>query len=480
MKTTWLKLHTDFKVGEVDARIFGGFLEHMKRAVYGGILDPDSPLSDDNGLRTDVLEALGELKMSVMRYPGGNFVSGYHWEDGVGPVKERPRVLERAWQTVEPNLFGTDEYIRLCRKMDWAPMITVNLGTGTPQEAGDWVEYCNRKDGSRYADMRISNGCEEPHGVDLWCLGNEMDGEWQIGNLPAHEYAVLARQAGKIMKYTDPSIELVACGSTLMRMETYMEWDRTVLEYLGDLADYISLHQYIKDRKNEDVTDYLAVMSSIDRHIEEMDAACRFVKAKQRSKKRPYLCFDEWNVGKKGFYTLENALVTAGFLQSFIRHADVLKVACIAQIVNVLPPVLTRKDDMLVQSIFYPFQMMSKRREGVSLETIVDGPSYESSDYGTVNYVDASAIFNSGALKVFLTNRSSDQAAPVSIKLANSEIASLESAEILTHSNPTAANTFENKNVLAAESFDGIRIKDGRADCSLPPLSFVAATLNTG
>ncbi|MCB0209997.1 MAG: alpha-N-arabinofuranosidase, partial [Anaerolineae bacterium] len=295
MKETTITLHTDFQIGEVDPRIFGGFLEHMGRAVYEGVYDPECAHADEDGFRTDVLNALEPLQYTVMRYPGGNFVSGYHWQNGIGPRDKRPTMQDLAWQSTEPNQIGTDEYIQLCRRMNWTPMLTVNLGTGTPEEARNWVEYCNSPTGTYYADMRATNGSENPHDVKLWCLGNEMDGPWQLGHVPADRYAIRAQQAAKMMKDTDPSLELVACGSCAIELPTYLEWDRQVLEYIGDYADYISLHRYVGNTAN-DTPDYLAVTNSIDQQIEEMDAVCRYVQGKNRSSKRAYLCFDEWNV----------------------------------------------------------------------------------------------------------------------------------------------------------------------------------------
>jgi alpha-N-arabinofuranosidase len=495
MKHTTVTLHSRFQVGRVDPRIFGGFLEHMGRAVYEGVYEPDSPHADSDGCRKDVLAALRRLSMTAMRYPGGNFASGYHWQDGIGARDERPTVRELAWQSTEPNQFGTDEFIRLCRKMEWTPMLTANLGTGTPEEARNWVEYCNCPEGTRYAGMRVANGSRQPHAVKLWCLGNEMDGPWQLGHVPADQYAIRAQQAAKMMKVTDNSIELVACGSCGIGMTTYMEWDRQVLEYLGDLADYISLHRYVGNR-DDDTPDYLAITNSIDRQIEEMDAVCRFVQAKSRSQKRVYLCFDEWNVWYKNrqmdgegkfaphlveeVYNLEDALVAAGFLQSFIRHADVVKIANLAQIVNVIAPLLTRDDEMLVQSIYYPFEMIGKRRNGVSLRVAVDGPSYESAHNGCVGTIDASAILEGCKLNVFLTNRSVDESADVSINIADSAILSCENAELLTGPDAKAANLFEDSDVIKAEPFEGIDVKDGQAHCKLPLLSFVAMTLNLG
>ncbi len=491
MKPTTITLHGDFQIGAVDGRIFGGFLEHLGRAVYQGVYDPESARADADGFRTDVMDALRRLRMTAMRYPGGNFASGYHWFDGVGPRAERPTVRELAWQSIEPNQFGTDEYIALCNKMGWTPMLSVNLGTGTPEEARDWVEYCNCPPGTHIAQMRADNGHPDPFGVKLWCLGNEMDGPWQLGHVPADQYAIRAQQAAKMMKDVDPSLELVVCGSCGVGMPTYMEWDRIVLDYLGDLADHISLHRYVGNRDG-DTANYLAVTASVDRQIEEMDAACRFVQAKRRSKKRATLCFDEWNVwyrargGDGGgqfaphlleeVYNLEDALVVAGFLNSFIRHADTVKIANIAQIVNVIAPIMTQGDDLLIQSIFYPFEMFSRRREGVALTPLVDGPRYESASYGEVAYIDASAILDGDRLHVFMTNRHLSEPATVTVHVADRQIEALDNAELLTGPEPQAANTFEQPDLIAVRPLNGARITDGEAMVVLPPLSVAAMT----
>ena len=495
METTTITLYTKFQIGQVDPRIFGGFLEHMGRAVYEGVYDPDCSCTDGDGFRTDVLGALRRLNMTAMRYPGGNFASGYHWMDGVGPRDQRPTVRELAWQSLEPNQFGTDEFIKLSRKMEWTPMLTVNLGTGTPEEARDWVEYCNCPAGTKYADMRVDNGSPKPHEVKLWCLGNEMDGPWQLGHVPADQYAIRAQQAAKMMKDVDESIELVACGSCAEEMPTYMEWDRQVLEYIGDLADYVSLHRYVGNR-DDDTPDYLALTNSVDRQIEEMDAVCRFVQAKRRSKKRAYLCFDEWNVWYKNdqmdgegrfaphlieeVYNLEDALVVAGFLNSFIRHADVVRIANIAQIVNVIAPILTRGDEMLIQTIFYPFEMFSRRRDGVSLRPVVDGPTYEGKTNGQVHYIDASAILNDDRLHVFATNRSLEEPASVQVKLADRAIVGLDSADILTGPDAKAANSFEQPDVVRPRSLVDVKTAGGHAALVLAPLSVTAVTFRLG
>jgi alpha-N-arabinofuranosidase len=495
MEPTTITLQTRFQIAQVDPRIFGGFLEHMGRAVYEGVYDPDCSSADKDGFRTDVLGALGQLNLTAMRYPGGNFASGYHWMDGVGPREGRPTVRELAWQSTEPNQFGTDEYIKLCRRMSWSPMLTVNLGTGTPEEARNWVEYCNGPAGTRYADMRVANVNPEPHG---WCLGNEMDGPWQLGHVPADQYAIRAQQAAKMMKDVDDAIELVACGSSGVTRPTYMEWDRRVLEYMGDLADYVSLHRYVGN-VDGDTPDFLAITNSIDRQIEEVDAVCRFVQAKRRSKKRAYLCFDEWNVWYKNrqmngegkfaphlieeVYNLEDALVVAGFLNSFIRHADVVKIANLAQIVNVIAPILTRGDEMLIQSIFYPLEMFSRRRDGLALRPVVEGPTYEGQANGRVHYIDTSAIYNGDRLHVFVTNRSLEEPSSVHIKLVDKAIVALDNADLLTGPHAQAANSFEQPDVVRSRPFAEanleVKVAPSGVSLELPPLSVVAMTFVT-
>jgi alpha-N-arabinofuranosidase len=497
MKKTTVIYHKDYQIGPVDPRLFGGFLEHMGRAVYEGVYDPKSVHADADGFRKDVLEAMKPMRYTAMRYPGGNFASGYHWMDGVGPKVGRPTVRELAWQSLEPNQFGTDEFVKLSRMMGWIPMMTVNLGTGTPEEARNWVEYCNGPAGSLYSDKRAANGSPEPYNLKLWCLGNEMDGPWQLGHVPADQYAIRAQQAAKLMKDVDPTLELVACGSCAPDLPTYMQWDRTVLEYIGSYAEYISLHRYV-GKTSGDTADFLAVTNSIDRQIEEMDAVCRYVQARNRSKKRYYLCFDEWNVwyrareaehmnGRGSYaphlieevYNLEDALVVAGFLNSFIRHADVLKIANIAQVVNVIAPLLTRGDDLLLQTIYYPFIMYSSRREGISLQPVVKGPGYESPSYGYANDIDTSAILGDGALNVFLVNRS-NELAQVELQHPGGQLSGLCAAEIVSGPHADARNTFEQPKLVTSRPFHAVHIKDNTAHLDIPPLSVAAITFDVG
>jgi alpha-N-arabinofuranosidase len=376
--------------------------------------------------------------------------------------------------------------------MNWTPMLAVNLGTGAPEEARNWVEYCNSPAGTRYSNLRAANGHMEPHGVKLWCLGNEMDGPWQIGHVPAGEYAIRAQQAAKMMKDVDRSIELVACGSCSMDLPTYLEWDRQVLEYLGDQAEYISMHRYVGN-PDGDTPNYLAVTNSIDQQIEGMDAICRYVQAKQRLRRRTFLCFDEWNVWYKNqemdgagqraphlieeVYNLEDALVVAGFLNSFIRHADAVKIANLAQVVNAIAPILTRGDDLLIQSIYYPFKMFADRRDGIALRVATQGPSYESRSYGSVTVIDSSAILDGDRVHLFLVNRSTDEAAPVEVQVGDRTIVEAIGGELLTAPGAGCANSFEQPDLVRSQPWAEGQIVGGQAVFELPALSMAAVTL---
>jgi alpha-N-arabinofuranosidase len=498
MHTTTIHLHTAFQIAAVDPRVFGGFLEHMGRAVYEGVYDPTSQHADEEGFRSDVLAALRRLRFTIVRYPGGNFVSGYHWEDGIGPREQRPLRLEKAWDSQEPNHVGTDEFMSLCRKMDWQPMLSINLGSGTAAEARSWVEYCNGSTDTTYGARRAANGHPEPYGVKLWCLGNEMDGPWQIGHCSPEEYATRAREAARLMRTVDPSIETVACGSSATVMPTFADWDGRVIDTIDDQADFISLHRYVGNYTGR-TGDYLAITNSIDRQIEDIDAVARAVQAKRKSAKRIYLSFDEWNVWYKTFrlegtsaggtfpahlieevYNLEDALVVAGFLHSFVRHADCVKVANLAQIVNVIAPILTRGDDLLIQSIFYPIEMFAKRRTGMALRPAVDGPAYCSSTYGEVKEIDCSAILDGNRLHVFATNRNIEEPAAVRVALADRQVVRLLDAEVLSAAGPQVANTFEHPDTVTNASFNDVAIDERGAHFRMPPLSFVAATVELG
>ena len=358
MRKALVTLHPDFILSAVDPRLFGGFAEHLGRHIYEGIYEPGHPTADEQGFRGDVVELVRELDMPVMRYPGGNFVSGYNWEDGVGPRELRPTRLDLAWNSTETNQFGTNEFVDWCRKVGTEPMLAVNLGTRGAAAARDLVEYCNHPAGSAGSDLRRSHGYEQPHGVKLWCLGNEMDGPWQIGHKTAAEYGRLACEAAKLMKWTDPTIQLVACGSSGRGMSTFGAWELEVLDHTFDHVDYLSIHTYLGNAEG-DTASFLAKPDGMDDFIGETVALCDAAAARRRSGKRLMLSFDEWNVWYhshqhpkpaawsqaphliEDVYTFEDALCVGGMLISLLNHADRVKIACLAQVVNVIGAIMT-------------------------------------------------------------------------------------------------------------------------------------------
>ncbi len=419
--------HKDFTVAHTDDRLFGSFIEHLGRAVYTGIYEPDHPAADADGFRTDVMKLVQELRVPIVRYPGGNFVSGFRWEDSVGPKESRPRRRELAWRTIETNQFGLNEFMRWCHKAGTEPMMAVNLGTRGADAARNLVEYCNLPAGTYYSDLRVSHGAADPHNIRLWCLGNEMDGPWQIGHKTADEYGRLALETAKVMKWVDPSIELVACGSSNLDMPTFASWEATVLEHTYSHVDYISMHQYY-DNQAQDTADFMACSVAMDAFIRSVVSICDYVKAKLKSKKTIHISFDEWNVwyhSKKhdavlepwtiapqqveDVYNLEDAILVGSMLITLLRHADRVKIACLAQLVNVIAPILTAPGGgVLRQTIFYPFLHASNYGRGTVLSGIVDSPKYDSKNFTDVPMLDCTAVLSDDEteLTLFAVNRS--------------------------------------------------------------------------
>lgn len=486
-----LTLDTQHHRGDIDPRIFSGFLEHMGRAVYEGVYDPESPLSDANGFRRDVIAAIRKLRMPLMRYPGGNFVSSYDWTDGIGPRDQRPARPDYAWKSIEPNLFGTDEFMAWCVEAQTAPMLAVNLGTKGAEEAQALVEYCNMPPGTYWADRRVANGRRDPYRVKVWCLGNEMDGPWQAGHVPAMEYARRADQAAKLMRGLDPSIELALCGSSGRGMKTYLEWDREALEYCWDHVAYVSAHRYSENRR-DDTAWFLAEGVEVERIIEDYAGLFAYVRGLRRSNKRVFLSFDEWNVWYKAgemdgkwtraphlieeVYNLEDALVCAQYLNAFIRRADVVKIACIAQIVNIIAPLLTKRDGLLVQSTYYPFAMMAEYARGKALVPLLDCPTYTAGERGETPVLDVSAaLAEDGTLAVFAVNRSQTDPITLEVRLADAQVHAVHGAQTLTGPDPKAANSWEEPNVVAPISGSAQAGADGTLMLSVPPVAFAAA-----
>lgn len=489
-----LVVDKDFVVGKVDERIYGSFIEHLGRAVYGGIYEKDHSSSDEQGFRGDVLELVKALRVPIVRYPGGNFVSGYNWEDGVGPVADRPRRLELAWRTVEPNWIGFNEFMDWCRKAGTEAMMAVNLGTRGIDEARNLIEYANHPSGSYWSDLRRSHGYEAPHAVKTWCLGNEMDGPWQIGHKTAVEYGRLANETGKAMKWVDPSIELIASGSSHRGMPTFPDWEATVLDLAYDTVDYISIHQYYNNTA-DDTPNFLAQSMGMDDFIGTVISTCDYVQAKQRSKKKINLSFDEWNVwfhshnqDKKlepwtiappqleDIYTHEDALVVGCMLISLLKRADRVKMACLAQLVNVIAPIMTRNGGPAWrQSIYYPYMHASVYGRGEALVPLLKSPKYDSADYTDVPYVESVAVHNQelGEVTVFAVNRHLEEGLGFEIDLRSFGAASVTEHIVLESSDIKAVNTELEPDKVSPHSGGNAAVTDnGRIEAVLPKASW--------
>jgi alpha-N-arabinofuranosidase len=490
-----ITLHPEYQIGAIDPRLYGSFLEHLGRAIYGGIYEPGHPTADENGFRCDVLDLVRELNVPVVRYPGGNFVSGYAWEDGVGPQGARPCRLDLAWNTTESNQLGVNEFMAWCRLAGTAPMMAVNLGTRGPDAARSLVEYCNHPGDSYWSDLRKAHGVRQPHRIRLWCLGNEMDGPWQIGHKTAEEYGRIALETAKVMKWVDPGIELVACGSSHRGMPTFAAWEATVLEHTYDHVDYISLHTYYGNRNNDN-PGFLARSRDMDQFITSVIATCDFVQAKKRSRKVMHLSFDEWNVWHhiadwaqalarpwqeappllEEVYTFEDALLVGCMLITLLRHADRVKIACMAQLVNVIAPIMTATGGgCWRQTIFYPFHHASRFGRGVALDLNLRSPAYDDPELGPIPYLEAVATLDpeSEALTIFAVNRSQDQA--LSLETGGPDLNGYSVVEhiTLTHDDLKAANTREQPDrVVPRSDRASARLDGGRLSATLPKLSW--------
>lgn len=486
-------LDTNRTIAPISPLLFGGFVEHMGRCVYEGIYDPGSPHADQHGLRKDVLEALRDQAYQVIRYPGGNFLSGYNWLDGIGPKDQRPRRRDLAWQSTETNQFGTNEFMHFCKEINAAPMLSVNMGTGSIESASALVEYCNAPKGSYWSDLRSSHGHPDPHNVRYWCVGNEMDGPWQIGHLEAAAYGNKALEAAKMMKWQDPGIQTILAGSSNDQLPTYPEWDRTALEIAWEHVNYHSMHYYAGNPEN-DTPSFLASAIPFERFVDTLAGTLRYVKAKRRSKHDVFLSWDEWQVWYKGdpmqgnwteaphlaeeTYNLEDALVVAQWLNVLLRKSSVIKIACVAQIVNVISWLQTRTDGLLKQPSYYAFQLVSNHARGNALDVAVTGSMLETKKYDAVPALDVSASFDEEKQQgaIFLVNRSITEPVITELVWQDKKAVQVDKAWQLAGNDPKATNTWEAPNRLVANAIPVPVVEDGCATLSLPPLSFTVLT----
>ena len=491
MKQAKVVMGKDFKIGEVDKRLYGSFIEQWGRAIYGGIYEPGHPAANEKGFRQDVIELVKELQVPIVRYPGGNFLSGYKWEDGIGPVEKRPRRLEQAWHCIETNQVGTNEFADWAKYAGTEVMMAVNLGTRGAEEARNLVEYCNHPEGTYWSDLRKSHGYKEPHKIKTWCLGNEMDGPWQICRKTSEEYGRLAHETAKVMKWVDPEIELVACGSSFSGMPTFAQWEATVLEHTYEHVDYLSLHTYYRNDEGG-TANFLARTLDMDNFIKSVVSICDYIKAKKHSKKTIHLSFDEWNVWyqtpdnayrhwtiappiNENTYDLQDALVVGSMLITLLRHADRVKLACMAQLINTIAPIMTETGGPAWrQTIFYPYLHASVFGRGCVLNAIVKSPVYDSKDFCDVPYLDATVVFNEEKeeLTFFAVNRDMEEVLLMEADMRDFDGYQLIEHLVLEHEDMKAANTREKPFDVVPHNRGKTTIEDGKAKAVLSKLSW--------
>jgi alpha-N-arabinofuranosidase len=480
-------------IAPLEKNVFGSFLEHLGRAIYEGIYDPGSSLSDSNGFRQDVMDEVRQMGVPIIRYPGGNFVSGYNWLDGVGPKKARPRVLDKAWNTIDTNQFGTDEFMAWCKLVGSLPLMGLNLGTGTPEQAAALVEYCNVEKGTKWSELRRSYGVEKPYKVEHWCLGNEMDGPWQIGHMTATEYGMKAQDSAREMRAVDPSLKLIACGSSGPLMPTYLEWDREVLEQCYEYVDALSLHRYLGNTQEDtggDSAKFVALNLSMEKQIAETLAVCDLVRGHKRSGKRLWLSFDEWNVWYRErdgdghrqeaphlleeVYNLEDALLVGGILNTLMRNADRIKIACLAQLVNVIAPIATNARGVLRQTIFYPYSWALRWARGNVLNVLVESPTYEVKELGRVAYLDVAATLNpeDGKVAMFILNRDLTKSRTVEVNWQDRTPQKILNATVLTGGDLKAFNSFDAPQRVVPQPADQPATSNGRTKIEVPARSY--------
>ncbi|MER7972013.1 alpha-N-arabinofuranosidase [Streptomyces sp. NPDC096080] len=496
--TARFTLDPAFTVGEVDPRIFGSFVEHLGRCVYTGVFEPGHPAADAAGLRTDVLDLVRELGVTAVRYPGGNFVSGYRWEDSVGPVEDRPRRLDLAWHSTETNRFGLAEFIAFLRAIgpQAEPMMAVNLGTRGVAEALELQEYANHPSGSALADLRAAHGDKEPYGIRMWCLGNEMDGPWQTGHKTAREYGRLAAETARAMRQLDPGVELVACGSSSQSMPTFASWEATVLEETYDLVDLISLHAYYEPQDG-DLDSFLASAVDMESFIDNVVATCDHVGARLKSKKKIKLSFDEWNVWYtsrweahaeahdpadwpqaprllEDDYSVLDAVVFGSLLIALLRHADRVAVACLAQLVNVIAPIMTEPGGPAWrQTTFFPFAQASRHGRGQVLDVRVDSPTHDTRRFGETDLLHATAVrADDGTVTVFAVNRSRTAPLPLEVALTGLGTTAVVEHSVLADDDPDARNTLREPDRVVPHPAEGTTLTDGVLRAVLEPLSW--------
>lgn len=501
MSSSQIAINRNFEISEIDPRVYGSFAEHMGRCIYEGIYEPESEFADEDGLRTDVIELVKELGVTIVRYPGGNFLSGYDWKDGVGPQSERPKRLDLAWHSLESNQFGLDQFMVWCKKAGVEPMMAMNLGSAGLREALELLEYSNVDADSKWANYRVENGKKSPYGVKVWCLGNEMDGPWQLGHKTAEHYGTLASDVARGMRQIDANVELVVCGSSNRAMPTFGQWEDTVLENSYDLVDHISLHTYYQDHGN--TQEFLLCSTDLDSFIDEVCNIADAVKARRRSDKTITLSLDEWNVWEMSAYQdlgradswelaprviedeydVADAIVVGNLLISILRRSDRVKIACLAQLVNVIAPIRAEKGHPAWrQTTFFPFAYTARYGKGKTLITRIDSPKITTEKYGSVSALDAICTYDQGSnsAALFMVNRSLTDSHTTEIDLVGFRDITVVEQVTITDTNLKRTNNLEVGEAVQPSKDITAAVKDGKIQVTLPPASWqmVRVSLN--
>lgn len=475
-----IKIFKNMTISVVDPRLYSSFIEQMGRAIYTGIYEPNHPHANVDGFRNDVLEYVKDLNLEYIRYPGGNFVSGYNWKDGIGDVSKRPQRLDLAWKSIETNEIGLDEFFKWTQQAETQIMGAVNLGTGNIRDAAEIIEYSNHKCGTTLSEERIKNGNKEPYNINLWCLGNEMDGAWQIGQLDAKEYGRKAREAAKMMKLVDPEIETVLVGSSSPLQPSFPMWDRVALEESFDYVDYISLHRYYWNEGNDQ--DFVACYKDFDEFIKTMYSTVNYVKAVKRSNKDIHLSIDEWNIWYlndvklkdwehaprilEDNYSFLDALAFSGMLITILNNCDKVKIACLAQLVNVIAPIVTVPNGIAFkQTVYYPFYLFSKFGRGTVLNTYNNSTKIRTKYDETTETLISTTVYDKdkGEINLFILNLDLSNSQVINIKFYDFKNIEFIEQYILFEDDLTKKNTAANpKNVIPKVQFNlETRLKPG-------------------
>ena len=488
-------------IAPVRRRTFGSFVEHLGRCVYTGIYEPEHPSANEDGFRMDVVDLVRELGSTTIRYPGGNFVSGFRWEDSVGPREKRPVRRDLAWHSLESNQVGLDEFARWLKLTDSELMLAVNVATRGILPALDLLEYANHPSGTALSDLRVANGTPDPHNVRMWCLGNEMDGPWQTGFMTAEDYGKMAARTAAAMKMADKDLELVVCGSSGSGMPTFGDWERTVLEHSYDHVDYISCHAYYQEHDG-DLGSFLASALDMDYFIDTVVATADHVGSKKRSTKKIDISFDEWNVWYlkehqesdevndewrhaprqlEDVYTVADAVVVGSLLMTLLKRSDRVTSASLAQLVNVIAPIMTEPGGPAWrQTTFHPFAITSRLAAGEVIRPLLDAPTYETARHGQASVIDVVATVDADRAAVFLVNRDTVAPAHVTVDVRSLGSARVLEAVTLSDSDVYARNTLSDQHRVTPHVNASASLADGVLTVELPPVSWSAIALALG